>query len=176
LNAAAAAAAAMSAGAKPEWVEAGLAAFEAGDMRGQIVVTPAGYTVINDSYNAAPDSMRAALALLMDLPGEQKWAVLGDMKELGTMTVAWHRQVGELAASMGVAGLVTVGALGRHIADGARPGMAGHEVIEAENNRDAAREIAARVKPGDVVLVKGSRAMRMEDIVKALTGSSSSHG
>jgi len=176
LNATAAAAAAMSAGAKQEWVEAGLTAFEAGDMRGQIVAAPAGYTVIDDSYNAAPDSMRAALELLMDLPGERKWAVLGDMKELGKMTVAWHHQIGELAAAMGVAGLVTVGALGRHIADGARPGMAGREVIEAENNGDAAREIASRVKPGDVVLVKGSRAMRMEEIVHALTGASGSHG
>jgi UDP-N-acetylmuramoyl-tripeptide--D-alanyl-D-alanine ligase len=176
LNAAAAAAAAMSAGAKPEWVEAGLAAFEAGDMRGRIVRAPGGYTVINDSYNAAPDSMRAALELLMDLPGERKWAVLGDMKELGKMTVTWHHQVGELAAGMGIAGLVTVGALGRHIADGARPGMAGREVIEAESNRDAAHAIAARAKPGDVVLVKGSRAMQMEEIVTGLTGASGSHG
>jgi UDP-N-acetylmuramyl pentapeptide synthase len=112
----------------------------------------------------------------MDLPGERKWAVLGDMKELGKMTVTWHHQVGELAAGMGIAGLVTVGALGRHIADGARPGMAGREVIEAESNRDAAHAIAARAKPGDVVLVKGSRAMQMEEIVTGLTGASGSHG
>jgi len=176
LNAAAAAAAAMSAGAKAKWVEAGLGAFEAADMRGQITAAPAGYTVINDSYNAAPDSMRAALELLMDLPGERKWAVLGDMKELGELSANWHREVGELAAGLGIAGLVTVGALGRAIAEGARPGMVERNVIEAESNAEAAAAIAARMKAGDVVLVKGSRAMKMEEIVRSLTGKSGGHG
>jgi UDP-N-acetylmuramoyl-tripeptide--D-alanyl-D-alanine ligase len=77
---------------------------------------------------------------------------------------------------MGIAGLVTVGALGRHIAEGARPGMAGREVIEAGSNREAARAMAARAKPGDVVLVKGSRAMKMEEIVAGLTGANITHG
>jgi len=171
LNAAAAAAAAMAAGAQPDWIVAGLSAFEAADMRGQIIRTPAGYTVINDTYNAAPDSMKVALELLMDLPGERKWAVLGDMRELGPMTVDWHREVGRLAALLGIAGLVTVGELGRHIAAGARPNMAGRKVIEAAGNASAAREVAENIAPGDVVLVKGSRVMRMEEIVSALAES-----
>ena len=145
-------------------------------MRGQITAAPAGYTVINDSYNAAPDSMRVALELLMDLPGERKWAVLGDMKELGELSANWHREVGELAAGLGIAGLVTVGALGRAIAEGARPGMVGRDVVEAESNAEAAAAIAARMKAGDVVLVKGSRAMKMEEIVRSLTGKSGGHG
>jgi UDP-N-acetylmuramoyl-tripeptide--D-alanyl-D-alanine ligase len=170
LNAAAAAAAAMSAGADPEWVAAGLQTFETGDMRGQIVLAPRGFTIINDSYNAAPDSMRVALDLLMDFPGERKWAVLGDMRELGPMSPVWHQEVGALAASLGIAGLVTVGELGRLIALGARSEMAGREVVEAADNSAATEALAKRVRAGDVVLVKGSRAMKMEEIVKGLLG------
>lgn len=170
LNAAAAAAGAMAAGAAPDWVAAGLAAFEAADMRGRILRAPGGYTVVDDCYNAAPDSMRVALELLMDLPGRRKWAVLGDMKELGPMAADWHREVGDLASELGVQGLVTVGELGRHIAEGARArGLAG-EVIEVTGNADAAAALAARAEAGDVVLVKGSRAMKMEEIVSVLLG------
>ncbi len=168
LNAAAAAAAAMAAGAKPGWVAAGLAAFEVADMRGQIIRAPAGFTVINDTYNAAPDSMRVALELLADLPGKRKWAVLGDMKELGPLGAEWHREVGELAATLGLAGLITVGELGRQIAAGARPRLAEGEVIEAADNEAAAAAVADKVRPGDVVLVKGSRVMAMEEVVKVL--------
>jgi len=168
MNAAAAAAAAMTAGAEPAWLVAGLSAFEAADMRGQILTAPGGYTVINDTYNAAPDSMRVALELLADLPGERKWAALGDMKELGPMGPEWHREVGELAAALGLAGLVTVGELAHHIAAGARAGLLRGEVIEAADNAAAAQAIAERVRSGDVVLVKGSRAMKMDEIVGSL--------
>jgi len=167
LNAAAAAAAAMAAGAKAEWVAAGLAAFESADMRGRIVRAPGGFTVVDDSYNAAPDSMRVALDLLADLPGGRKWAVLADMKELGPMGADWHREVGEAATGAGVAGVVTVGELGHFIAEGARAAGLG-EVMEAEDNAGAAALIAERVRPGDVVLVKGSRLMKMEEVVQRL--------
>jgi UDP-N-acetylmuramoyl-tripeptide--D-alanyl-D-alanine ligase len=170
LNAAAAAAAAMSAGAEREWVAAGLSAFEAADMRGRITQAPGGYTVIDDCYNAAPDSMRVALELLVDLPGERKWAVLGDMKELGPMAADWHQEVGAYAAQLRLAGLVTVGELGRHIAAGARERGGIGEVMEGADNAEAARAIAERVRAGDVVLVKGSRAMQMEEVVKRLAG------
>jgi len=152
---------------RPEWILPGLEAFEAADMRGQIVSAPAGYTVINDCYNAAPDSMRVALELLADLPGRRKWAVLGDMKELGALAAEWHREVGAVAASLGLAGLVTVGELGAEIAAGARAaGLADAE--PAADNAAAAAAIAARLGAGDVVLVKGSRAMKMEEIVARL--------
>lgn len=168
LNAAAAAAAAVAAGADPEWVPGGLAAFEGAEMRGRIVEAPGGYTVVDDCYNAAPDSMRVALELLADLPGGRKWAVLGDMKELGPLATEWHREVGELAAALGLAGVVTVGELGREIARGARGGLPAGAVVEAEDNASAAAAARARLAPCDVVLVKGSRAMQMEEVVKAL--------
>jgi len=168
LNAAAAAAAAAAAGAPPEWIVAGLEAFEATDMRGRIAEAPGGFTVIDDCYNAAPDSMRVALELLADLPGNRKWAVLGDMKELGPLAVEWHREVGETAARMGITGLITVGELGRHIAEAARKRLPPQRVIEAADTAGAAQAAAERLQPGDVVLVKGSRAMKMEDIVARL--------
>lgn len=168
LNAAAAAAAAMAAGAEAEWVGPGLEAFEGAEMRSRIVRAGGGFTIIDDCYNAAPDSMRVALELLADLPGGWKWAVLGDMKELGPMAAEWHREVGEYAGSLGVAGLVTVGELARYIAAGARTGLASDRVFEARDNEEAVRILADRLSAGDVVLVKGSRAMKMEAIVRRL--------
>jgi UDP-N-acetylmuramoyl-tripeptide--D-alanyl-D-alanine ligase len=172
LNAAAAAAAAMAAGAEEEWIAEGLASFEGAEMRSQVARAPGGFTVIDDSYNAAPDSMRVALELLADLPGNRKWAVLGDMKELGPMAAEWHREIGELAASLRLAGLVTLGDLGHHVALGAKPGMGPGHVIEAADNAEAAALMRERVSRGDVVLVKGSRAMKMEEIVRSLLAGS----
>ncbi len=176
LNAAAAAAAAMAAGAQPEWIAAGLASFEGADMRGRIAAAPGGFTVIDDCYNAAPDSMRVALELLGELPGGRKWAVLGDMKELGPLADDWHREVGDIASDHGLAGLITLGRLGHCIAEAARERSVVPEVIEAADSEDAARVLAEALAPGDVVLVKGSRAMKMEQIVRRLLAAGGSHG
>jgi len=168
LNAAAAAAAAMAAGAKAEWLSPGLQAFEGAEMRSRIVRAPRGFTIIDDCYNAAPDSMRVALELLADLPGGRKWAVLGDMKELGPLAVDWHRELGGLAAEMRLAGLITRGELGKEIAAGARQGLPDGAAVVASSNDEAAALLGERLSPGDVVLVKGSRAMQMEEIVRRL--------
>jgi len=170
LNAAAAATAAMAAGAEPDWVASGLSEFEGAEMRGRIARAPTGYTVIDDCYNAAPESMRVALELLGDLPGERKWAVLGDMKELGPMGADWHREMGNFAAELKIDKIVTVGDLGRYIAEGARSQMSPSGVVEAPDNESAAAAVAEAIQPGDVVLVKGSRAMQMEEIVRRLLG------
>jgi UDP-N-acetylmuramoyl-tripeptide--D-alanyl-D-alanine ligase len=121
--------------------------------------------------------MRAALSLLADLPGNRKWAALGDMKELGSASADEHRAVGEFAAGLGLAGLVAVGELGRCIAEGAaKAGL--REAVATADNAAAAAAVKERAAPGDVVLVKGSRAMQMEEIVAALLGRerSASHG
>ncbi len=171
VNAAAAAAATMAAGGRKEWISSGLASFEGAEMRSQVAEAAGGFTVIDDSYNAAPDSMRVALELLADLPGGRKWAVLGDMKELGPLAVEWHREVGELAASVGVTGLITVGELGHYVAAAARVHLPSSAVVEAEDNAEAVALVRERVSPGDVVLVKGSRAMEMDEIARSLIGS-----
>ena len=136
-------------------------------MRGQVLTAPGGFTVLDDSYNAAPDSMRAALAVLAELPATRRWAVLGDMRELGDAAVEQHLALGREVAATGIAGLVTVGELGRYIGEGAREADLA-TVVETESNAAALAALLARVAPGDAVLVKGSRVMQMEDIVSAL--------
>jgi UDP-N-acetylmuramoyl-tripeptide--D-alanyl-D-alanine ligase len=121
--------------------------------------------IIDDSYNAAPTSVRAALELLATVQ-RRRVAVLGDMRELGHIEVAAHREVGTLAAQC-VDVLVTVGERGRFIAAGAREaGFAA--VYEVQGTEAAVPVVRSVIAPGDCVLVKGSRAMAMEAIVSAL--------
>jgi UDP-N-acetylmuramoyl-tripeptide--D-alanyl-D-alanine ligase len=88
---------------------------------------------------------------------------------LGDTSLEEHHEIGRAAAEAGLAGLVTVGELGRHLAEGAREtGLA--DVAEATDNAEATALIVSRLAAGDVVLVKGSRAMQMEEIVAALLG------
>jgi UDP-N-acetylmuramoyl-tripeptide--D-alanyl-D-alanine ligase len=128
---------------------------------------PNGSTILDDSYNASPASMIAALNLLAELTG-RKIAVLGDMLELGPYEDEGHRMVG-LRAIDAVEVLVTVGELGRTIAQEAlNNGMAQDRVKMCATNGEAVAYLNAIVQPGDMVLIKGSRGLHMEDIVNAL--------
>jgi UDP-N-acetylmuramoyl-tripeptide--D-alanyl-D-alanine ligase len=125
-----------------------------------------GSTVIDDTYNASPASMAAALDLVAEIPG-RRIAVLGDMKELGPAERESHLAVGRRAAET-VDVLHTVGALGALIAEGAR--AFGHRAVqEWDTKAAAAQALAADLRPDDVVLVKGSRAMALETLLDALT-------
>jgi UDP-N-acetylmuramoyl-tripeptide--D-alanyl-D-alanine ligase len=125
-----------------------------------------GVTVLNDTYNANPDSAIAALETLASLAVRGKRiAVLGDMKELGSGAAAEHTRVGQKAAELGIDYLLTYGDLARHMHDGA--GIPG--ALHYEGKNVLAEYIAELVTPGDAVLVKGSRSMHMEDIVAFLT-------
>ena len=172
LDAAAAAAAALSLGSSLQEVAEGLAGFSPGPMRLQ--VEPVGSVVIlNDAYNASPTSMRAALETLarvvQERPGTRAVAVLGDMLELGPVAPEAHREVGRLAAQRGVGLLVAVGQMASHLARGAADGgLAGEQVVVAADADEAARLASRRVRPGDVVLVKASRAVGLERVVRAL--------
>ncbi|HMO56402.1 MAG TPA: UDP-N-acetylmuramoyl-tripeptide--D-alanyl-D-alanine ligase [Roseiflexaceae bacterium] len=128
---------------------------------------PHGTTLIDDTYNAAPASMQAALQILAATPG-RRIAVLGDMRELGTIEEAAHRQVGEWAA--GIADiLVTLGRCGRWIAIGAREaGMPAEQIIAVDERAEVVALLEELIVPGDTILLKGSRAMEMEQIVAAL--------
>ena len=139
----------------------------AGADRMQVLQAPGGFAVISDCYNAAPDSMRMALEVLAEMPARRRMAVLGDMRELGPMEVSWHREVGELAAAMDLALLVTRGELGSVVAQGAASQLSGR-VRPAKTNEEAAELIRQVARPGDVVLVKGSRAMHLEEVVRRL--------
>ncbi|HBT20115.1 MAG TPA: UDP-N-acetylmuramoyl-tripeptide--D-alanyl-D-alanine ligase [Peptococcaceae bacterium] len=125
--------------------------------------------VINDAYNANPDSMKASLKVLRDFSGNRKIAVLGDMLELGEIAVKEHIEVGRETADLGIDYLITVGKLARNIAQGAADvGMSREKIFCASNNEEAVEMIKKIIVPGDVILVKGSRAMGMEEIVNAL--------
>ncbi len=141
-------------------------------MQGQlrIMVTPGmnGSTVIDDTYNASPSSTLAALNLLNDLRGGQnrrRIAVLGDMRELGHFTAEGHKQVGIRAAGVTDA-LVTVGALGRIIADEAqRAGLSAEAVYATDDFKMAVGILKELMQPQDLLLVKGSREVGMDRIV-----------
>jgi len=130
---------------------------------------PHGSTLLDDTYNASPTSTIAALNLLEELPG-RKIAVLGDMLELGTYEEEGHRKVGRRALEV-VDVLVTVGRLGRIIGEEALVcGMDKEQVLMVEDNRAAIAHLKRLITTGDVILVKGSRGMAMEEIVNALAG------
>ena len=130
-------------------------------------------TLIDDTYNASPVSMLAALHLLEDIANHKRRrvAVLGDMFELGTYEEEGHRLVGGRAAQV-TDKLVTVGPRARWTADEAlASGMPAGDVYVAESNADAIGALQTLIRPGDVILVKGSRGMAMETIVDALSRS-----
>jgi UDP-N-acetylmuramoyl-tripeptide--D-alanyl-D-alanine ligase len=132
--------------------------------RGEEGELPGGGVLINDSYNANPVSMRAALAYLAERAGERRRvAILGDMAELGRTGPAYHREVGEAARELGVDELLAVGELAGGYLEGGVPGR------WVANVHEALRELEDIVRPGDAVLVKASRAIGLEAVAEALT-------
>ncbi len=132
-------------------------------------------TILADCYNAAPESMCEALHVLASYAkarGGRAVAVLGDMRELGEATRRMHETVGEEAATLGIACLMTLGELGVSIAEGAMgAGMADENICmirELDDLRPAAKTLWAMLKPGDVVLLKASRAIAAERMIDAL--------
>jgi UDP-N-acetylmuramoyl-tripeptide--D-alanyl-D-alanine ligase len=138
--------------------------------RMETFVSASGVTVINDAYNANPTSMRAAIEALQDLPTRgRRIAVLGDMAELGTLTELAHFELGEEVARSAVDVLVSVGELGRRIADGAKAAGMPEDVVRPCANADEASEVIDDVvEPGDTVLVKASRVMGLETVVEGM--------
>ncbi|MDR2770803.1 MAG: hypothetical protein LBB57_02050, partial [Clostridiales Family XIII bacterium] len=127
-----------------------------------------GMKVIDDTYNANPDSMRAALDMLETVRGIRKIAILGDMNELGKRSAEYHRKVGAYAAEKGVDLLITVGEKAADIAAGAREAKPAPKILQFENKERASQELKGILTPGDVILVKGSRGMGMEALVKRI--------
>jgi UDP-N-acetylmuramoyl-tripeptide--D-alanyl-D-alanine ligase len=162
VNALAAAAAAVSAGASLAQVATGLGQMQAVRGRLQFRRTRHGAWLIDDSYNANPSSARAGLEVLSELPG-RRWLVLGDMAELGEVAEASHRELGELARSLGVERLYAFGPLAALAAESFGAG--------GESFRDAtelARALDGALSPEVRVLIKGSRVNRLERVVEAL--------
>lgn len=157
-------------------VRVGLLAYRPAAMR-QNTVRVGQVTLLEDCYNAAPDSMRAALNVLeLVSRGGRRVAVLGDMKELGNDTVHMHRMLGADCARQGVHMLITVGVLGAQIAAGARAAGMDEASVLALNTGDGefltadeiAEQIFSRIAAGDTVLFKASRSMEFEKICASL--------
>ncbi|MBO0921287.1 UDP-N-acetylmuramoyl-tripeptide--D-alanyl-D-alanine ligase [Cellulomonas sp. zg-ZUI222] len=159
-NALAAAAAALTAGIALDDVVAGLSAADAlSPHRMHVVDRPDGVTVVDDSYNANPDSMRAALKALAVIAGRHRRsvAVLGEMLELGEESRTAHDAIGRLVVRLNIGLTVVVGDGARAIRDGANhEGSWGDEVVLADDVDAAAAFLADELRPGDVVLVKSS--------------------
>lgn len=152
-----------------EAIVAGLESVEGLPMRTQLLRTPSGIVVLHDAYNAAPDSMAAALETLIHLPAQRHGAALGDMKELGELETVEHLKVGRLAAEKGLDFLITVGEGGRLIAQGAQEaGFPPQRLWVCASNEEALSILRGLLQPQDAILVKGSRAMNMEEIVHGL--------
>jgi UDP-N-acetylmuramoyl-tripeptide--D-alanyl-D-alanine ligase len=163
-NAAAAAAATIAAGVTLDAVGEGLASMRNVAGRLKVEPGPCGSTIYDDSYNANPGSVAAAIRFLAGLPG-QRWLVLGDMAELGPDETALHREIGALAAGSGIDRFYCVGPLCRHAAEGFGAGARWYADVAA---------LAAALLPdlaADVhLLVKGSRSAGLERLVHAVTG------
>ncbi|MFA7521982.1 MAG: UDP-N-acetylmuramoyl-tripeptide--D-alanyl-D-alanine ligase [Halothiobacillaceae bacterium] len=175
MNLLAAIALARLAGASSEAISAGLAAFRPPAGRMNLVRLANGWRVIDDSYNANPESMRAALDYLAGQPGE-RLAVLGSMGELGAQAESLHRQLGEFAARQELQGLIAVGPGAAAIAAGYRTAGGAADSIDTAEDSAAATEalrarlaqLARRTDTAMTVLLKGSRFMHIEQVGAAL--------
>ena len=177
LNALAAASLALAAGAEVEEIVAGLEAFRPGENRLGHRRLASGLVVINDSYNANPGSMAAALRSVAEIRGAGRLlAVLGDMLELGAASRAAHRAIGQEAARLGFDFLLALGDQAPALVEAAwEAGMSREAAQVCAGKAEAAARIAGllaagRLAPGDLVLIKGSRGMRMEEVLAALEG------
>lgn len=168
-NALGAAAAAMVLGVEMKVISAGLEAFQPCPGRMELLELPEDVVVLDDSYNANPLSVHAALDALHDLgtPG-RRISVLGDMLELGPTAPELHQQIGRLVAER-ADWLFTYGSLAEDIAQGAADaGLPDNRIFITKSHDELAERLLEVIRPGDRVLIKGSRGMRMEKVTAAL--------
>jgi len=172
LNALAAAAASRAAGSGFDAICQGLMAFKPVGGRMEVWRLKNGGYIIDDTYNANPASTAMALKTLQSLKGECKSTViLGDMLELGPEAEKYHEEIGRAVADTGVSKAYFRGSFATALAKGAvKRGMKASQVIVDLNTEETAAQLKACMKTGDWVLVKGSRKMKMEEIVQAILG------
>jgi len=163
VNATAATAVAISLGIGLENISKGLESVRPAPGRLNLLHTDAGWTVIDDTYNANPASLYSALQVLASMQGTP-WLVLGDMKELGEGGRKLHREVGEAARAMGVRRLFTTGELSVYTAE-----AFGQGAQHYSNREELAAALLQSLRPDVNCLVKGSRSMGMEAVVAAIT-------
>ena len=154
-------------GLTPDEIQRGLARFVPTRMRMNLVQRGENITILDDTYNANPQSMRAAIQVLSDSHSSYKAAVLGDMFELGPYSPALHTEVGECLGKQHIHCLVAVGDEAKHIAEGARA-TGVPQVYYCRDKAEAKAVLPEIVKPDSTILVKASRGMKMEELVARL--------
>lgn len=127
-----------------------------------------GIKVIDDTYNASPPAVRAAIDVLMSTKGVRKLAILGDMLDLGEESDEFHREAGRYAGKSGVEFVVGIGEKSRFTCMGAAEYIGKENVMYFAQKDEFFEIMRDVVKPGDVILVKGSRGMVMETVVKKI--------
>lgn len=168
INALGACACAVALNIDPEIIAEGIRRSTFPGMRSEIVVSDH-LTIINDSYNANPASMKAAIAMLVESPHSLKVAVLGDMLELGNDADYWHKELGRWVAQAGIDLLVCMGEMARLVCDAAsEAGMDARKVIRVESLSDILYHLQDVFDKDAVVLVKASRALRLDQVVNQL--------
>jgi len=169
-NALAAAAVAFALGIELDLIEKGLSSFKPLDLHMQFSNFYNGIKIINDSYNASPLSVKSALETLAEVAQKnRKIAILGDMLELGEKADFYHWEIGKEVAKLSIDTLITVGQGGKIIAQSSKEeGMAEERIFSFEKNekKNLSKKLLSLTKPGDFILLKGSREMKMEDILE----------
>jgi len=127
-------------------------------------------TIVNDAYNANPTSVKAVLSeFISSFPSQRKIVILGDMLELGRMSRKFHQEIGKIVATSPVYSLITVGEDAQFIARAAgKRGMERNNIFSFKDKKVASRKLKELLKPKDAVLIKGSRKIGLEEIIKFL--------
>ena len=140
-------------------------------LRQRLIDIPGKYTIIDDTYNASPDSMKASLNVLADLEHQgKKIAVLGDMFELGINSEKFHYDVGEYIADKDIDELVVVGELSQHIKEAVEASESKIKCYSFKDNGEVTLYLMSVMRPGDIVLIKGSNGMHLNEIVNNMLG------
>jgi UDP-N-acetylmuramoyl-tripeptide--D-alanyl-D-alanine ligase len=170
-NALAAAAAGQAMGVPLERIKAGLEAFSPQAGRMGIRLAGRDIRLLDDTYNATPGSMAAAIETLARMRGTRRTlAVLGDMLELGDQSAVLHREIGRKVADARIDRLYAAGRFATDVADGAGERQMGADRLFTGNRDAIIDRLKTELRPGDLVLVKGSRGMAMETVVDAIMG------
>lgn len=156
-------AAATRLGLDPTRCAAALSNYQTTGMR-QHIVEKGGVTVIEDCYNASPDSMKAAISVLKALPNARKIALLGDMLELGDASEEGHRHTGEWVAEAGINVLIAYGPRSGAMAEAAK--AQGVTTVHCQNEQEVLQCLRQFVQPGDALLAKASHAMKLEELLQ----------
>lgn len=163
-NALAAAACASTLGVEHDIIAEELEDFRASPMRGEIIECR-GIKIIDDTYNANPQSVRETIQVLQDIGEGRRIAVLADMLELGKATKDAHYNLGKFIAKSKVDIIITVGELARYIAEGVANNSKEKEGYSYDDKHSALQKLLDIIRPNDTILIKGSRKMEMEEIV-----------